>query len=96
MKNHKDTHRTSRLIKWLSKNPAIQSRICGELDVSPQECIKLIDVLKDNGFYEMAYILLMGNQQDIAIGYAADTLLAELLAKEWGRLGGKKICKKLQ
>jgi NDP-sugar pyrophosphorylase family protein len=88
---------TIRLVEWLSEHPKIQRRLYnGGYEVSPEECLEIMELLEKNEFYEMILILLMRNQQDAVLAEATSKLVVEKLVDEWRRIGTEQMCKDIK
>jgi hypothetical protein len=86
-------NRTIKLVKWLSENPKIQSRLCEDYSEStPEECIEIIDILEENGFYDLIVILLMKNQYNLALEQVVTEIVIDKMTKEWERIGMEQMC----
>jgi len=86
-----------RLAKWMSEHPRVRRRICeNEYEVTPEEFIELTELLEENGFYEMIYVLLTKNQVNDILEQATSRLLVEKTCNEWERIGTKQFCKELK
>jgi len=89
--------RTMEIIKWMSAYPDIQRALCCEgYEVEPDECLEIIGILEEQGFYELIYVLLVKNQCHAVIGGAIERLLAEMWMSEWEKVGSQQMCKDLK
>ena len=87
------TNRTTEMIRWLANNPKIQRRICCEgYDIEPDECLEIIEMLEQEGFYELVYILLMKNVNHVVIANAVEKLQYKAWSNEWEKIGNEKMC----
>ena len=81
----------------LSENPDILHTLCCEgYEVEPPECLEIIGILEEQGFYELIYILLIKNRYHAVIGGAIERLLAEMWMSEWEKAGNQQMCKELK
>lgn len=88
---------TIRLVKWLAEHPKIQRRLCeGEYESTPEECLEMIELLEDNSFYEMIFILLMKNIHNPVIDDAVTKMAAEKITNEWERVGTEQMCRDIK
>lgn len=84
---------TIELVKWLAEHPKVCRRLCeDEYQVTPEECIEIIEMLEEKGFYEMIFILLANNKYDPVIKQAVKNVVVEKMSKEWKRIGTKQLC----
>lgn len=87
-----NTTQTVKLIRWLSENAAVKHVLCDNCgELSGKECIPVIEKLRERSFYDMIYILLMNNQQDIAIEAAVTKTITDIICGEWERIGNEKM-----
>lgn len=86
-----------RLVKWMTEHPKIRRRICeDEYEVTPEEFIEIAEMLEENGFHEMIYVLLVKNQMGDILAQATSRLLVEKACNEWERLGTSQLLKELK
>ena len=86
-----------RLVKWMAEHPKIKRRVCeSEYEVTPEEFIEIVDILEENGFHEMIYVLLSKNQINDILAQSTSRLLVEKTCKEWERIGTNQLCKELR
>ncbi len=90
-------NRTTRMMEWLANHPRIQHRICCEdFGVEPEECIQIIEMLEEKEFYELVYILLLKNEQQIVIADVLEKLKTGAWAREWEKVGNEKMCRDIK
>lgn len=88
---------TIRLVRWLAEHPKIQRRLCeGEYESTPEECLEMIELLENNSFYDMIFILLMKNSHDRIIDEALTKMVMEKMANEWERVGTEQMCRDIK
>ena len=86
-----------RLVKWMTEHPKIRRRICeDEYEVTPEEFIEIAEMLEENGFHEMIYVLPVKNQMGDILAQATSRLLVEKACNEWERLGTSQLLKELK
>lgn len=86
-----------RLVKWMTEHPKIRRRICeDEYEVTPEEFIEIAEMLEENGFHEMIYVLPVKNQMGDILAQATSRLLVEKACNEWERLGTSQLLKGLK
>lgn len=84
---------TIRLVRWLAEHPKIQRRLCeADFESTPEECLEIIEMLENNSFYDMIFILLMKNSHDLIIDEAITKMVTEKMANEWDRIGTEQMC----
>lgn len=94
--NYKITE-SIRLVKWLTEHPKIQSRLFEDYaQITPEECLEIIETLEENGFYEMIIALLMKNQYNIALEQVISEFVVDKMTKEWERIGMEQMCKDIK
>ena len=86
-----------RLVKWMTEHPKIRRRICeDEYEVTPEEFIEIAEMIEENGFHEMIYVLPVKNQMGDILAQATSRLLVEKACNEWERLGTSQLLKELK
>ena len=86
-----------RLVKWMTEHPKIRRRICeDEYEVTPEDFIEIAEMLEENGFHEMIYVLPVKNQMGDILAQATSRLLVEKACNEWERLGTSQLLKELK
>lgn len=92
-----EENKMARLVKWMGENPAIQAKLCdGGFESDAEDCIALMDMLEEQGFYELIYVLLIKNQQDGVIWGAMDKLLADAWAQRWAQAGNRAMLREIR
>jgi len=93
--NQKDD--TIRLVRWLAEHSQIKRRLCeGEFESTPEECLEIIELLENNSFYDMIFILLMKNSHELIIDEAISSVATEKIANEWERIGTEQMCRDIK
>lgn len=86
-----------RLAKWMTEHPKVKRRVCeSEYEVTPEEFIEIMEMLEENEFHEMIYVLLSKNQLNDVLAQSTSRLLVEKTCKEWERIGTTQLCKELK
>lgn len=95
IKNQED--KTIRLIKWLSKHPKIQTRLCEDgYTVTLEECLEIIELLEENEFYDMIFVLFVKNSHERTIDKIITEIMIEKMTEEWKRIGTKQMCQDIK
>lgn len=88
---------TIRLVKWLSENPNIMFSLCNiEEEVSPEECLEIIELLEKNAFYDMIFIMIMRNRDNSIMDSAITKMIVDKVIKEWERIGTEQMCRDIK
>lgn len=72
---------TLRLMKWINANEEDWEKICGNAgtDLPISECVRLINIMRDEEFYEAILFILYNNLLTGIVG----ELLLEKITQEW-------------
>lgn len=96
-KNLQDENKVIRLAIWLTEHPKIQHRLFEEeYDATPDEFIEIMEMLEENGFYEMILVLLIKNKWNVSLEQALSKVFIEKMAKEWERIGTEQMCRDIK
>lgn len=97
MEERQAKNKMARLVEWMGENMEIQAMLCdGGFEADAEDCIALMDMLEEQGFYELIYVLLIKNQQDDVIWGTMEKLLADAWARRWEQAGTRAMLREIR
>lgn len=98
--DEKTRHKTAeliRLVRWMEANPAVKRSLCArDCEVTPNEFVELMHLLRANGFPEMIYVLLCKHLTNDTLEQATKRLLLEKTCQAWEKIGSDTLFENLQ
>lgn len=86
-------NKTAKLIRWVTEHPEVKWDLSGiEMGGDSEECLNIIDILEQAGFYELIFIILIGGEKFREVGFAMDKMFYIMWAEKWEEIGDQNMC----